>query len=155
MIKIKPVRQKPGYCGPASLRMVLAYYGVRASEQELGRLAHTTARHGTTAERLVRVARELGFEAYLKDRVSLAELRRLVVERKIPVIVNWFSEDDGHYSVVAHLDQHYIHLNDPELKRVRKMDLRTFRRVWFTFNGDYIREPKDMILRRLIAVKPR
>jgi predicted double-glycine peptidase len=134
--------------------MVLAYYGVRATEQELGRRAQTTVRRGTTGERLVRAARALGFQAYLKDRVSLAELRRLVVKQRVPVIVNWFSEDDGHYSVVVHLDRKNIYLNDPELKRVRKLDLLTFRRVWFDFDGDFFRSPKDLILRRIIVVKP-
>ena len=45
-----------GYCGPASLRMVLEYYGVRKSERYLARLAGVNG-EGSGADDLLRVAK--------------------------------------------------------------------------------------------------
>jgi len=73
----------------------------------------------------------------------------------MPVIVDWFSADEGHYSVVVHIDKRFAYLNDPELARVRKIDVNTFERVWFDFESDYLRTPKDLILRRMIVICPK
>jgi len=155
MLKIKPVGQRAGFCGPASLKMVLAFFGVKKSEKELGRLTGCTTRHGTTAQKIVRAARQLGFVAKTKDDSTIADLRRLVVGKRMPVIVDWFSADAGHYSVVVHIDKRFAYLNDPELARVRKIDVNTFERVWFDFESDYLRTPKDLILRRMIVICPK
>ena len=39
MLNVKPYREKPEYCGPASLKMVLGYYGIEKTEDELANLA--------------------------------------------------------------------------------------------------------------------
>ncbi len=69
--------------------------------------------------------------------------------------MDWFSGDDGHYSVVVGIDRKYIHLQDPELGKVRSLDIPTFRRVWFDFPGDMLHSHRDLILRRMIVVEAR
>ena len=33
MLNVDPFRQKPGYCGPASLKIVLGYLGVKITKK--------------------------------------------------------------------------------------------------------------------------
>lgn len=80
----------------------------------------------------------------------------------MPVIVNWFtggrldySESevaDGHYSVVAGLDEKHIYLQDPEIGKIRKIKRDDFMKVWFDFKGEYIK-PNELIIRQIIVIK--
>ena len=155
MIKLKPFRQTPGLCGPASLKMVLDYYGVSVSEQELARLAGSSKEKGTSVSGLIKAAKRLGFDAFVKKNSSLDDLRHFT-EKKIPVIVDWFFEDDGHYSVVADIDKNNITLIDPSLKRgIRKFSNEKFLRIWFDFPGKYSKDSKEVILRLVLVVVPK
>jgi len=83
------------------------------------------------------------------------------LDKKAPVIVNWFTRGrkdyadsevaDGHYSVVAGIDEQFIYLQDPEIGKMRKIKRHDFMRVWFDFKGDYIK-PKELIIRQIIAI---
>ena len=154
MLDIKPFKQRATYCGPAALKMVLDFYGVKKSEKELAKLAGHRPSTGVGAESLVKAARQLGFRGAIKDFASLDDIRKYVLRREIPVIVDWFSRDEGHYSVVADINKKYIYLQDPELAAINKIDLKTFKRVWFDFPGDFLSSPDDLIIRRLIAIYP-
>jgi len=151
MLKIKPFRQQTGYCGPASLKMVLEYYGLKKTEKEMIKLTDCTEM-GLEAHRLIEEAKDLGFEGYVKDNASLEDIRELVLKKEIPVIVDWFSEDDGHYSVVVDIDEENIYPLDPQLGYVRAMRLATFFRLWFDFPGDYVQSQHDLTIRRLIVI---
>ena len=152
MLAVKPFRQAEGQCGPASLHMVLAYYGIEATEKELARLSSSTRKHGVETYGLLRAARAYGVKGFVKDRASFSDLRAHVLKKGMPVIVDWFSTNDGHYSVVVHLDKKFIYLQDPEIRGIRKMSMETFRRVWFDFPGLYIKTPNDVLLRRMIVI---
>jgi predicted double-glycine peptidase len=161
MLKIKPFRQTPGYCGPASLKMVLEYYGFKMGEQELAKISGTTKGEGVSAQGLVSAAKKLGFDAYIKKNATLLDIKKLI-SRKIPPIVNWFSFDDGHYSVVAGIDGKNITMMDPQLSKVlavfvrrRVLDLETFYRIWFDFPKNFIKKPEDLILRLMIVITPK
>lgn len=154
MLKVSPFRQTTGYCGPASLKMVLAYFGVNKSESALAKLSGASRLHGVEGPGLVRAAKQLGFDAFIKDNAKIADIKKYVA-LKVPIIVDWFSKEDGHYSVVVGIDSKRVHLQDPEWKRAYSMDIKTFNRVWFDFPGDLIRSQKDLIIRRMIVVQPR
>ena len=154
MLPIKPYRQQSGYCGPASLKMALAYFGVNKSERELGQLSGCSKRWGTPGEGLLAAARKLGFEGEIIDQADINQLRAYI-KKKIPVIVNWFSTDEGHYSVVVDVTQTHVVLQDPERGRRRSMPTALFKRVWFDFPGDYAKSKQDFRLRRLIAIYPK
>lgn len=152
MLNIKPFRQKINYCGPAALKMVLSYYGIEKTEEELAGLAGCTADQGASAQQLISAAKNLGLQGIIKDKASLTEIKACVVDKKIPVIVDWFWQDDGHYSVVVDIDQENIHLLDPGLGHLRAMRLKDFYRVWFDFPGDCIKNKNELILRRMIVI---
>ena len=151
LLKLKSFRQSPGLCGPASLKMVLEYYGIEKSEQELTKMCGATANHGVEAKPLLTVAKKLELKGFIKDNSSLKDLAKFLAI-KIPVIVDWFSTDDGHYSVVVGLDKKFIYLEDPELGGINKIKIDVFYRNWFDFRGDYIKTPKNVILRRILVI---
>jgi predicted double-glycine peptidase len=159
-IKIKPVGQKNGGCGPASLRGAMDYWGVIASEAEIAEIAGTTPEKGTSKEGLIKAAKHFGFDVFIKENASLDDLRKYVKE-EIPVIVAWFCKDDGHYSVVVDINKNNIILSDPALKKpfiygnTRKMSCKKFQRLWFDFPDDFIKEPKDLILRMIMVITPK
>lgn len=154
MIKLKPYLQSQGFCGPAFLKMVFDYYGVLISEKEIAKIARATKEKGTSKEGLIKAAKHFGFEVFSKEKSTFKDIRYFV-KRKIPVIVDWFFEDEGHYSVVVDIDKKNIVLMDPALKGKRKIPLEKFFRVWFDFPGKFIKEKKDLILRLMLVIKPK
>jgi len=154
MLKIKPFRQTPGLCGPASLKMVLDYYGVSVSEAEIAKLSGASKEKGVSAEVLIRVAKGLGFRVFSKKNGNFGDIETFV-RKKIPVIVDWFLEDEGHYSVVVDIDKKNIVLMDPSLKGKRKLSRDSFLRTWFDFPGKFLRKKEDLILRMMLVVIPR
>ena len=83
------------------------------------------------------------------------------LKKGTPVIVDWFTRGrndypesetaDGHYSVVAGLDNKFIYLQDPEIGKMRKIKRYDFMRVWFDFTGDYIKSG-ELIIRQIIVI---
>ena len=154
MIRIKPFRQTAGFCGPSSLKMVLDYYGVSVTESALAKAAGASRKEGASKDGLIKAARHFGFKVFSKEKSKLGDLRRFI-KRGVPVIVDWFFEDDGHYSVAVDINQKEITLIDPALGGERKMSLERFTRLWFDFPGKAVKEPKDLVLRLMMAVTPR
>lgn len=146
-------------CGPASLKIVLGYYGVDKSERELAMLTNTTE-IGTNAENIKHAAESLGFSVMTKNESNFFDIESWL-EKKVPVIVNWFTRGrsdysdsevaDGHYSVVAGLDAENIYLQDPEIGKLRKLKREDFMKVWFDFTGEAIKQD-ELIIRQLIAI---
>lgn len=150
-----------GMCGPASLKMVLDYYGVEKSEKELAELCGTDPDLGTNDEGVKRAAESLGFTVEIKNDSTFDEIQNWL-DKKVPVIVNWFTRGridyddseapDGHLSVVVGLDDEYIYLQDPEIGDLRRISRDDFMRVWFDFTGEYITAWDELILRQIIAI---
>jgi predicted double-glycine peptidase len=150
-------------CGPASLKIVLGYFGVEKSEEELAKLCNVDRYLGVNDRDIVRVANMLGFSAVVKNNASFEDIEEYL-RKNIPPIVDWFTAGrrdyadsdvpDGHYSVVCGLDRDCIFLQDPEIGKIRKIARDDFLRVWFDFQGECI--TKDaLILRQLIILSPK
>lgn len=152
MLNITPFRQTPGYCGPASLKMVLDFLGVRITERKLAAISGCTKSGGIGADGLVQAARKLGLRARVKDFSDLKDLDEWVNGKRIPVIVDWFAFEGGHYSVVSGIDTENIYLEDPSLGHRRAMKLATFKRLWFDFPSDYLKSKDELIIRRMIVI---
>ncbi len=163
MIDIKPFQEtlNAGMCGPASLKMVLAYYGIEKTEKELAELCGAEAELGTNDASLQKAAESLGMKVEIQNNASFDDIQ-LWLSKKVPVIVNWFSRGrsdypdsavaDGHYSVVVGLDDQNIYLQDPEIGLIRTIKRSDFVKVWFDFTGSQINSWDEMIIRQLIAV---
>ncbi len=162
MLKIKPFQEtlSAGMCGPASLKILLSYYGVEKDEKELAELCGTKKDLGTDDQGIKKAAESLGFKVKIKNNSSFRDIERWL-DKSVPIIVNWFTRgrvdytdadvSDGHYSVVCGLDDENIYLQDPETGSMRKLDKEDFMTVWFDFTGKYIK-PNELIIRQIIAI---
>jgi ABC-type bacteriocin/lantibiotic exporter with double-glycine peptidase domain len=162
LLDVKPFQETldADMCGPASFKIVLEYYGVNKSEDELAKMAGHRKGLGIDDKRIKRAAETLGFKVKLKNSSSFKDIEKWL-KKDVPVIVNWFTKGrvycgdsstaDGHYSVVMGLDDEFIYLQDPELGAMRKIARDDFMRVWFDFKGKYLK-PNELIIRQIIAI---
>ena len=147
-------------CGPASLKIVLAYYGIEKSEVEVAKLTGVVPCIGVNDMAIVKAAESLGLKSEIKNEASFKDIEYWL-KKSVPVIVDWFTRGrrdypddevaDGHYSVVCGLDDGYIYLQDPEIGGVRKIERDDFMKVWFDFAGNALK-PEELILRQIIAI---
>lgn len=163
MLDIKPFQETlhVGYCGPASLKILLSYYKVDKTEGELAKLCNISKNLGTDDKSLKETAESLGFKVKIKNNSDFNDIKEWL-EKGVPVIVDWFTRGradysdsevaDGHYSVVMGLDDKNIYLQDPEIGGTRTIDKDDFMRVWFDFTGDRIESWDGMVIRQLIAI---
>lgn len=162
ILNVKPFQEtlNSSYCGPATLKILLSYYGIEKSEKELAKLSIWNRKLGIDAQGIKRTAEKLGFKVKIKNNSNFKDIEKWL-DKKVPVIVNWFTRGrndypdsetaDGHYSVAIGLDDKFIYLQDPEIGKIRKIKRYDFMRVWFDFRGDYIK-PNELIIRQIIAI---
>ena len=112
-------------CGAASALSVLKYWQAYAgSESSLYELLGTRPKDGTPPEGLARGLVKLGLKAEVKEGMTLGELRA-ALGRGDSVILDiqaWREDqdtpwsqrwEDGHYTVLIGMDEHYAYLMDP------------------------------------------
>ncbi len=162
LLQVKPFQETlhQSMCGPASLKMVFDYYGIDKTEQEIAKLCGTTEDLGTDDKGIKKAAESLGFKVEIKNNSTFEDIKYWL-DKRVPVIVNWFTRGradyddsqvaDGHYSVVVGLDNEYIYIQDPEIGRLRKIERADFMKVWFDFSGEYIKSD-ELIIRQIIAI---
>lgn len=138
-------------CGPASLKMVLDFFGktYRAkpyTEKRLAALCGMTAEGVDHVQFVKGVKKVPGASVFTKQNGTLNELRYFILQERLPIIVGWWEtfslepedspdEDCGHFSVIQHISTKYIYLADPwvgENKKagVRKIPIRQFMEMW-------------------------
>ncbi len=143
-------RQSTEYsCGASALQAVLSYWGKDVEEQELMQRLNTSPETGTYVGDIVRVAREFGFSAEVKEDLTLPDLHAALT-KDIPVIVcgqAWKSREhsdksaqedwqDDHYIVVLGMDNNYVYYQDPFAKRGNAfVSHRLFEENWHNVRG--------------------
>ena len=162
LLDIKPFQEtlNADMCGPASLKIVLDYYGINKTEKELAKIAGWKKGLGINDKGIKKAVERLDLKVVIKNNSSFKDIEKWL-KKDVPVIVDWFtrgrtdygdsSTADGHYSVVMGLDDKFIYLQDPELGTMRKINRGDFMRVWFDFEGEYLK-PNELIIRQIIAI---
>ncbi|MBT9583952.1 C39 family peptidase [bacterium] len=148
LLPVPDTRQSTDYsCGAAALQAVLAYYGREVREDQLMRELGSVPAQGTSPQAIVRVARDYGLLADLRQSMQIDELQQLVREG-FPTIVcaqawrdgsqPWSEDwDDGHYLVVIGVDKERVYFEDPSLLGSRGQILRAeFLSRWHDVEGD-------------------
>jgi ABC-type bacteriocin/lantibiotic exporter with double-glycine peptidase domain len=145
-LKLKPFSQRSGYCGPASMKIVCAYFGRDYEEKYLGDLCGTTADDGTDHIGMLEGAKAVGATVFSKDRATLGDLKRFLHKQHLPVIVGWYSptqkrktvfrpgkdEVEDHFSVVYHVSSTHVYLMDPEAEGgKKKIRIGRFLKLWW------------------------
>lgn len=112
-------------CGAAAALSVLRYWqAYGGDEQSLYKLLETSPKDGTPPENIARGLSQLGLQAALRENMTLDDLRA-ALRRGDSVILDiqaWRNDEDtpwsqrwedGHYVVLAGMDEHYAYLMDP------------------------------------------
>jgi len=162
ILKVKPFQEKLNcsYCGPATLKILLNYYGIKKSEKELAKMMSWRKDLGVDDKGIKKAAELLGFKVEIKNNSSFKDVEKWL-KKGVPVIVDWFTRGrmdyddsdvaDGHYSVVVGLDDKFVYLQDPEIGTMRKLEREDFMTVWFDFTGKYIK-PNELIVKQVIVI---
>lgn len=136
-------------CGPASLSMVLSYYGIRKTQEELGlELRPVQNAKGinddksVTMHELTDKATELGFSAVYRPNGDI-ELLKQFIYNGLPVIARTLLEnndDVGHYRVIKGYDDITGELlQDDSLQGHNlKFFYSDFLGLWKKFNYEYL-----------------
>lgn len=165
LLNIKPFQETlyQGMCGPACLKMVLSYWGIEKTEKEIANLRPIPSSTNTSDEDIKNIAESFGFKVEIKNNSTLEDILYWL-DKKIPVIVDWFTRGrgdypdsevaDGHYSIVVGLDDKFVYIQDPEIGSLRTLKREDFLKVWFDFTKDVINSWDEMIIRQLIVIYP-
>ena len=145
------VVQEPHWCGPACLSMVLGYWGLNITQQNIAEEIYDPESQGTAIEYMATYARERGFEAedfhgsiddiksWLRDGVPLIVMQKFVV-----------MSDDLHYRVVVGYNEssQTIITYDPEKGQNYTLTYTTFSDLWKTSSNRTIAvTPSNTVLR--------
>lgn len=154
MIRLKIFEQtKTGYCGPSSLQMVFWHYGLKLGEKQVAEKCKTTKKWGTSEESLIEAIKQFGWHGFFKEGGSIGDLKYFINKNK-PVILAWFSEYEGHYSVAVGVDKKFIYLADPEIGKINKISINEFKKIWFDFDGDSVKNPGKWHFEWLLVPTP-
>ena len=131
-LSVPKKKQLPLHCGPASLSMVLAYYGLDIDQKELAERANLDPGDGVFPPNLIKCARELGFVAKGIHGLTIPRLRSIIDEGN-PVIARVsYCRGYGHMLVVRGYDSDRgeVLIHEPEDLRFRKESVNKFKRIW-------------------------
>jgi len=140
-----------GSCGPASLKIALKHFGINKSEKALMRLTKC-GEEGVELEDLLKVAKKFKINGFVKETSDIKDLKKYLKAKKYVIIVDWFDEDDGHYSVLSRIDKENIYIQDPQLGHLRAMRIEKFKRIWFDFPGEFMKTKNDLQLRKMLVL---
>src|SRR3990167_4166785 len=91
LLKVKPFQEtlQADMCGPASLKIVMDYYGVNKSEKELAELTKPVPGLGVDDKSIADAAKALGFKVEIQNKSNFEDIEKWL-EKGVPVIVDWF-----------------------------------------------------------------
>lgn len=141
MLNVPYVKQRLNYCGPTSLAMVMKYYGINITQDEVGEMANAKY-FGVTIGQLVEVAKNKGLKAEIKKDISLADLVSSI-DSDEPVIVAQhycLGNNDIHFRVVIGYDNenNLVTVHDPEFCSFFSISQQLFLDLWHSQNFDHV-----------------
>lgn len=118
-------------CGAASVRMVLAAFGIKRSENQLMKMLKTSKKIGVKNRRFSEIAERYKLSYIVRRNSSLRHLRRYL-KRKFIIIVHYYVPrlKEDHYAVVKRISKERIFLLDPWFGDNHSIDLEKFMKIW-------------------------
>lgn len=149
ILNLKLVKQKKGFCGPASLKIVMDFYGIEKSQDEWARLIGATKKSGCTPKQIISGLKNLKLNYIHKINSSIEELNDLI-KNKTPPIIYWEPvKGYGHYSVLAGIDSKNVYIADSRKLKFIKMSLSEFMEKWHDEFGKKGDKREIIIITRL------
>ena len=150
-LNVEYIQQKPNYCGPASLSMVLSYYGMNIS-QEMIAINVAVDNNGSSISDLRKEALNYGFQSSIVS-CSLENLLE-IVSKGYPTIVRISNSnyDGAHFVVVNGYNKtnNTIFIKDPANMYNDSIDFETFKTRW---NINFLSNNNNS-LNYMLIVKP-
>lgn len=128
-------QENPAWCGPATVQMVLAAFGIVRSQQALARALRTRngsgPRDGTSNNALATIFRRYGLKSKVLRNARLSDVARHLGSRAV-VVVNFIEAEfnEGHFGVLLDVSPTHVRLVDPWVGRVVAMKRSDFNRRW-------------------------
>jgi len=124
------IAQEKNGCGSAALAMTMRYWGQRADAALIQRELYSPADKGIPAAAIQRYLEDRGFQTHV-FRGEWQDLRHHLSQGR-PLIVCFKPSPRSplHYAVVAGADDHFVALNDPADRKLRKWDRAQFEKSW-------------------------
>jgi len=145
---LKRTRQTTEYsCGASALMSVLAYWGKDVEEHELMRLMGTSEEEGTYPEKIANAARALGFEAEVRQGLTLDDVAKITAngDPMIALAQVWRGSrsgalgedfDAGHYISVLGVDAENDYFQDQYVRNCKAFVPRAaFEKHWHHVMG--------------------
>lgn len=157
ILEVPKIKQLPIHCGPASLSMVLEYYGRDIDQREIALLADFDPEDGVFPPGLAECARNLGYIVEELYESSIQEVISIIRD-DIPLIARVKGRKRkgiSHLMVIKgyDLDKRVLYFNDPYDLRKGKIDFHSFEKEWVV---DNYREKRHWITKNYaISVRPR
>jgi ABC-type bacteriocin/lantibiotic exporter with double-glycine peptidase domain len=131
-------QEKPYSCGPACLRMVLEYLGLKFTENELIQICGTT-RLGTAYFRIGEVAESLNFEAETFSQIEREGLDRLLEEGPVIALMDPSKlyggiSGIGHFVVIIGKEERQVVYHNPIMGEALKINAERFFQAWQEFD---------------------
>jgi ABC-type bacteriocin/lantibiotic exporter with double-glycine peptidase domain len=125
-----PVRQTPGLCGPATLKILLQHLDKEYSEDELAKLCKVTPDTATSHDKIIDGAKAIGGVVETKIGGTIDDLRGYI-ENEIPVMVGWKDAKGDHYGVIYEIGKLKVFMMDPETESgIRIIPIPEFEAMW-------------------------
>jgi hypothetical protein len=131
-LNVPYVRQDPYYCGPASLEMILEYYGLFGIDQSAIGKDIMQDGVGTTTDQLISKAKGYGFYAARATCQFEGMLSIIADGRPLMVRIINSAGTNGHIIVVTGYDvsEQLVYINDPAQRGNTSMTFDEFKTKW-------------------------
>ncbi|MBL7085234.1 MAG: HEAT repeat domain-containing protein, partial [Candidatus Omnitrophica bacterium] len=140
ILNVPKVKQLPFHCGPASLSMVLAYYGISMDQEEVATMADLDPEDGVFPPKLAECVRGFGYVAKEFHELSIPEVISIIGNKEIPLIVRIksFKREEGYAHLIVikgyDLNERILYINDPNDLDRERIDFDSFEKKWVVDN---------------------
>ncbi len=132
VLEVPYVKQEKNFCGPASLAMVLMYWGSTVSQYEIGERVQNKEKKGVWGEDLKSVAENLGFNAFIYSSDINNIKENLSKGRPIIVPLTSGSSSNFHFVLIVGVSSTNSKLiyHDPAEESFSVIDIEEFITKW-------------------------
>lgn len=154
-MKIKPLKQKDEIsCGPTSIEMVLRYFGMDQTFEEIAKVSQYKKKIGLSNKDLVTTLANFGLKTKEITNATWGTLKKISENKNNIVIVSWMKNGYiGHFSVVQQVTENKIIIADPQDGKNETMEKIVFMRLWMDYDEMwYPKKNTDIQLRWMCVV---
>ena len=135
------IQQRDGFCLPACVEMVLAYYGIERSQTDLAKVLGVIPQVGVSASNVLRLAsrrltvsRQIGIKEDLLQ--QLANGIPPILEVNTSQLPYW-TQDTYHVVLVGEIDQDTVLVHDPTFKDPKAIPFNELQLAWDDMDNYY------------------